>query len=131
MPPSPRILLIEDDSGAASSLKRLLAAEGYSVEVAPDGTAGLHAARSGDHDVVITDWRLPGASGIEIIREARQVRPGLPVILMSGRLSDELKEAARDHGANELLAKPGTAEGLMAALRRVLGNGAAAKHKLL
>jgi len=122
VPPSPRILLIEDDSGAASSLKRLLAAEGYSVEVSPDGTSGLNAARSGDHDVVITDWRLPGASGIEIIQSLHRSHPRLPIILITAHGSTETAIEATKHGAFEYLLKPLDMEELLAVTARAVSS---------
>ena len=88
--PSPRLLLIEDDLGAASSLKRLLAAEGYSVETAQDGTTGLALAQAGNHDVILTDWRLPGATGIEIIQSLHRSHPRLPIILITAHGSTEI-----------------------------------------
>jgi DNA-binding NtrC family response regulator len=118
--PSPRLLLIEDDPGAAASLRRLLAAEGYQVEIQPDGTDGLAAARAGNHDVVLTDWRLPGTSGLDIIRELHRSHPRLPIILITAHGSTETAIEATKHGAFEYLLKPLDMEELLAVTARAV-----------
>ncbi len=120
--PSPRLLLIEDDPGAASSLKRLLAAEGYSVETAQDGTTGLALAQAGNHDVILTDWRLPGATGIEIIQSLHRSHPRLPIILITAHGSTETAIEATKHGAFEYLLKPLDMEELLAATARAVSS---------
>ncbi len=127
------ILMLDDEEVLVRYQSRLLERQGFKVTGFTSPARALDFLRE-DPDAVdglITDLNLPGASGIDVIREARRLRPGLPVILMSGLISDELREAARDHGVGELLAKPGNGEGLMAALHRVLENGTSLKRELL
>ncbi len=126
MHPIPRLLLIEDDPGAAASLKRLLAAEGYAVDIAADGTTGLAAAKEGIHDVVLTDWRLPGASGIEIIQSLHRSHPRLPILLITAHGSTETAIEATKHGAFEYLLKPLDMEELLAVTAR-----AVASHRIM
>src|SRR5258706_139564 len=71
----PRILLIEDDRREASSLERLLQTEAYAVTVEHRGDDGLRRAQAEDFDVVITDLRMPGLDGLEIIRQMHAARP--------------------------------------------------------
>lgn len=125
-PSQPRILLIEDDSGTASSLQRLLEAEGYSVDIASDGDTGLSAGRAGNHDVVVTDWRLPGRSGIEVVRALHQSHPRLPIILITAHGNTETAIEATKHGAFEYLLKPLDMEELLTVVAR-----AVATHRLM
>lgn len=119
---SARLLLIEDDAGAAASLKRLLAAEGHAVETVADGTAGLDRARTGDFDVVITDWRLPGTGGLDIIRHLQRERPRLPLILITAHGSTDTAIEATKHGAFEYLVKPLDMEELLAVTARAVAH---------
>ncbi len=127
------ILMLDDEEALVRYQSRLLEREGFKVTGFTSPGRALDFLREDPEavDGLITDLNLPGASGIDVIREARRLRPALPIILMSGLISDELREAASDHGADELLAKPGSTEGLMAALKRVLENGTSSKREFL
>src|SRR5689334_2633209 len=96
-----RILLIEDDQREASSLDRLLQSEGYAVTVAHRGDDGLQRARTEHYDVVITDLRLPGADGLQIIRQMHAAKPRLPIVLMTAFGSTDSTIEATKHGAFE------------------------------
>src|SRR6266446_4334911 len=78
-----KILLIEDDPGIVMTLRRVLAEEGHEILVERRGDTGLERARGGTFDVVITDMKLPGPSGMEIVRELHTTHPRLPIILMT------------------------------------------------
>lgn len=103
---SAHILLIEDDQRSAQSLERLLCAHGYSVTVCHDGTQGFQRAREGDFDLVITDFRLPGVDGLELIRQLHGLKPRLPMVLMTAFGTTETAIEATKHGAFEYLLKP-------------------------
>ena len=77
----PNILLIEDDASIVSGLKKELQSEGYIVAVAMRGDDGLAQAKSRAFDVVITDLKMPGLSGLELIGLLHTARPKLPIIL--------------------------------------------------
>jgi DNA-binding response OmpR family regulator len=79
----PRILLIEDDAGASSALRKVLQAEGYGVDLAERGDDGLARAKSAPFDLVLTDLMLPGMSGLEIAAGLRAAKPKLPIIMMT------------------------------------------------
>ncbi|HVV72847.1 MAG TPA: response regulator, partial [Verrucomicrobiae bacterium] len=79
----PRILLIEDDPSTASALEKVLQAEGYRVALNERGDQGLTQAQEPGFDLVITDLKLPGLSGLELVRQLHTLRPRLPVILMT------------------------------------------------
>jgi nitrogen regulation protein NR(I) len=101
-----RILLIEDDVRAASSLERLLQTEGYQVTVAHRGDDGLRHAQTEEHDVVITDLRMPGVDGLQIIRQMHAAKPRLPIVLTTAFGTTDNTIEATKHGAFEYLRKP-------------------------
>ncbi|MGA2749387.1 MAG: sigma-54 dependent transcriptional regulator [Verrucomicrobiota bacterium] len=106
MATAPRILLIEDDSSAAAALERVLRDEDYRVNVASRGDAGLAEARQKDFDLVISDFKLPGLSGLEVVRQLHEVKPRLPLILMTAHGTTEIAIEATKLGAYDYLLKP-------------------------
>jgi DNA-binding NtrC family response regulator len=101
-----KILLIEDDPGIVVSLRRLLAEEGYQVLVETRGDNGLARARDRLLDVVVTDMRLPGLGGLELIRELHAAKPRLPIILITGHGTTETAIEATKLGAYDYMLKP-------------------------
>jgi len=101
-----RVLLIEDDPGIVVSLRRVLAEEGHEVLVETRGDTGLTRARDQPWDVVITDMRLPGRGGLELIRELHAAKPRLPIILITGHGTTETAIEATKLGAYDYMLKP-------------------------
>jgi len=101
-----RILLIEDDPGIADTLRRVLAEEGHEVVVKRRGDEGLAHAAAGDVNVVITDLRLPGVGGLDLVRRLRAAQPRLPVILMTAFGTADTAIEATKFGAYDYLPKP-------------------------
>jgi DNA-binding response OmpR family regulator len=83
MNPHPKLLLIEDDPGIAAGLKRELLAEGYQVATAPRGDEGLTRAQEHPCDVVLTDLKMLGLSGLELTEQLHAAKPKLPIIMMT------------------------------------------------
>ena len=108
-----KILLIEDDSGAASALEKVLEAEGYRVTVKDRGDEGLAEARDRSYDVVITDLKLPGLSGLQLVDQLHSLRPKLPIIMMTAHGTTETAIEAVKRGACEYLVKPFEADELL------------------
>src|SRR3970282_865687 len=81
-----RVLVIEDEARIAQFLQRGLAYEGYRVDTAADGPAGLTLARENPPDVVILDWMLPGMDGLEVCRRLRAGGPA-PILMLTARES--------------------------------------------
>jgi nitrogen regulation protein NR(I) len=100
------ILLIEDDPSTASALQKVLQDEGYAVIVANRGDEGLAEARGRAHDLVITDLRLPGLSGMELVSQLHSAKPKLPIILMTAHGTTETAIEAMKLGACDYLLKP-------------------------
>ena len=101
-----KIMLIEDDPGIVVSLRRLLTEEGHEVLVETRGDTGLARARERSLDVVITDMRLPGLGGLELIRELHVAKPRLPIILITGHGTTETAIEATKLGAYDYMLKP-------------------------
>ncbi|MBI4664233.1 MAG: sigma-54-dependent Fis family transcriptional regulator, partial [Verrucomicrobia bacterium] len=104
--PKPKILLIEDDAGIVGGLKKELQAEGYEVAVANRGDTGLAQAKAQPYDVVITDLKMPGLSGLELVEQLHASKPKLPILLMTAFGTTETAIEATKLGAYDYLLKP-------------------------
>ena len=126
MSAAPHVLLIDDDPGIADTLRRVLADEGYDVTVRRRGDEGLaHAARE-PVNVVITDLRLPGLNGLDLLRRLRATRPRLPVILITAFGTTDTAIEATKCGAYDYLLKPFAMPELLELVRK-----AAASNRLM
>ena len=101
-----KILLIEDDAGITENLQRILVEEGHEVAVEKRGDTGLARASSDPFNVVITDLRLPGLNGLELVRQLHALRPRLPIILITAFGTTETAIEATKFGAYDYLLKP-------------------------
>lgn len=115
-----RILIIEDDSAIQRALKRLFESEGYDVDLAGDGTAGLQLFRNAAPSVLVLDLRLPGRSGEEICREIKQLAPNLPLIVLSGKSDVVDKVLLLECGADDYVTKPFSPRELLARVRSAM-----------
>jgi DNA-binding NtrC family response regulator len=109
----PRILLVEDDASTASSLQKVLCAEGYDVDVARRGDEGLDQGCQAQYDVVISDLRLPGLGGLELVARLHTEKPKLPIILMTAHGTTETAIQATKLGACDYLLKPFEADEML------------------
>ena len=109
----PKILLIEDDASTAGSLQKVLCAEGYEVLVARRGDAGLEQAQKQSFDVVVTDLRMPGLGGLELVAQLHAAKPKQPIILMTAHGTTETAIEATKLGACDYLLKPFEADELL------------------
>ena len=101
-----RILLIKDDAGIAASLGGVLRDEGYELTLAERGDEGLKLGRARAFDVMLTDLKLPGVNGLDLVRELHKARPRVPIILMTAYGTTETAIEAMKLGAFEYLLKP-------------------------
>ena len=113
----PRILLIDDEPGILNFVSRGLRGEGFTVELAADGQAGLRAALGPPYDLIILDLLLPGSSGIDLLHQVIRHNPGQPVIVLSALTDTSSKVRSFELGAGDYLAKPFSIEELMARVR--------------
>ena len=112
------ILVVDDESGILDTLRILLRNEGFEVTTAQGGKAGLEAIRSGSHDIVLTDVRMPQVSGIDILTAAREQDPMTPVLLMTAQASLQSAIQAVNSGAFYYIQKPFSNDELITILRR-------------
>ena len=101
-----RILIVEDEPGIYNFLKQGLEEESYAVDIAEDGRKGLELALSGQYDILLLDWMIPGISGIEVCRQFRKEFIETPVIFLTAK--DTLDETifGLQSGANDYIKKP-------------------------
>lgn len=101
-----RILIVEDEPGIYNFLKQGLEEESYAVDIAEEGKKGLQLALSGEYDLLLLDWMVPGISGIEILRQFRKEFKNTPVIFLTAK--DTLDETVfgLQSGANDYIKKP-------------------------
>jgi two-component system response regulator AtoC len=103
---SDRVLIVDDDESLRESLELVLAAEGFEVVTAGDGSEALGRIEASSFDVVLCDVRMPGMDGIELLPQLVRRVPGSTVIMMSAFGSDELALEAMNRGAYDYLTKP-------------------------
>lgn len=106
MNPPPKILLVEDDAAIVTTLRRVLVEEGYEVAVEKAGDTGLARAQAEAFDVVLTDLKMPGLTGLELVRELHRSRPRLPILMMTAHGTTETAIEATQAGAYDYLLKP-------------------------
>jgi two-component system, NtrC family, response regulator HydG len=100
------LLVADDDPGLRESLERTLTREGYRVILASDGNAALERLQAGGIDLVLTDLKMPGLTGIEVLRAAKAIAPDVDVILLTAFGTVEEAVKAMKEGAYDFLTKP-------------------------
>ena len=118
MSQKPSLLVVDDESGILDTLRILLRNEGFEVTTAQGGKAGLEQIRSGAHDIILSDVRMPQVSGLDILTAAREQDPMTPVILMTAQASLQSAISAVNSGAFYYIQKPFSNDELVAILRR-------------
>ncbi len=126
-----RVLVVEDEPAIADALARGLAAAGFAVDVASDGTDGLWKAETQPYDVVLLDVMLPGLSGYEVLKQMRAGRIWTPVLMLTAKDGDYDIADALDLGADDYLVKPFSFVVLLARVRALHRRGAQARPTLL
>src|SRR3954451_3951710 len=116
---SRRIAVIEDEQTIAAAVAARLRTEGFDVQVAHDGHAGVDLVRRFSPDLVVLDLMLPGLDGIEVCREIQRDRP-VPVVMLTARDSETDKLVGLGVGADDYMTKPFSPRELVARIRAVL-----------
>jgi CheY-like chemotaxis protein len=127
-PSAPPVVLLIDDSRDGLLVRRaLLEEQGYQVQIASNGEDGLKLFIRTAFDVVVTDYRMPVMTGLELIRRIREVRPATPVVLLSG-VVEPLGLTEANTGADAVIAKNNTeATNLIRSVRRLINRPPARK----
>ncbi len=115
-----KILVVEDEKKVASFLKKGLEQEYYTVDVTYDGKAGLDLSLTEGYDLIILDIMLPLMDGITVLKEIRNAKLEVPVLMLTAKDSTENKVDGLDSGADDYLAKPFALEELLARVRALI-----------
>lgn len=122
----PVLLVIDDEEPNRLALQRIFEREGWEVRVASDGRAGMERLRDGDVAVVVSDLKMPGMGGLDLLRAARQVAPEVQVILVTAYGTVESAVEAMKEGAYDFVSKPLRRSEVVASVQKALE-----KHELL
>ena len=114
------LLIADDDPGLRESLERTLTREGYRVVLASDGRAALERVQAGGVDLIVTDLRMPGLTGLELLRAAKAIMPDVDVILLTAFGTVEEAVKAMKDGAYDFLTKPFRREQLIKLIDKAL-----------
>jgi DNA-binding response OmpR family regulator len=112
-----RILVVEDEPGISGFIKQGLEEESYSVDVADNGKKGLDLALSGNYDLLLLDWMLPGLSGIDLCRQFRKTFKNTPIIFLTAKDTTDETIFGLQAGANDYIKKPFHFEELLERVR--------------
>ncbi len=101
-----RLLVVDDEAVIRDGLKRILEKESFVVETCSSGYSAIEAMQKLDFDLIITDLKMPGMSGIEVLKSVRTLQPHIPVILITGYASVDTAVEAMKQGAADYVSKP-------------------------
>lgn len=117
-----RVMYVDDDEALVFLVERALTRKGFAVSTFTDPHEAAAALRERPQafDLLVTDYNMPGYCGLDLLREARQIRPDLPVALASGYVTAEIEQSAIDEGARALIHKPNDVDELCDTVQRLL-----------
>jgi len=116
------VLYLDDNESTVFLMRRLLQKRGFrfsGFEVAEEALAAVRA-NPANFDLVVSDFNMPKASGLDVARAMREIRPDLPVVIVSGFVTEALRDDARAVGVRDVIHKPNSTEDLMAVITRLL-----------
>jgi DNA-binding NtrC family response regulator len=125
------VLVVDDEKTVCNSCRKILAQEGYKVDVALSGEEALNKVKGSGFDVLITDWKMPELDGIEVARKIKKENPNIEVIMITGYPSVESSIKAMRSGVSDYVPKPFTPEELSDAVMRALAKGHAVPADLV
>jgi two-component system response regulator RegX3 len=114
-----RVLVVDDEPAIRDAVAYALRTDGFEVDEAGDGEAGLEQALSGEHDVVVLDLMLPGMSGTEVCRRLR-TESAVPVIMLTARGAEVDRVLGLEIGADDYVTKPFAMSELIGRIRAIL-----------
>ena len=116
---SPRVLIIEDDPGVLDVVTSALVTEGFDVDPAEEGEAGLAAARERDYDLVVLDLMLPDVPGVDVCRALR-AEGGVPILMLTAKDAEIDRVLGLELGADDYVTKPFSMAELVSRIRAIL-----------
>jgi DNA-binding response OmpR family regulator len=126
-----RVLVVEDEKKTASFIRKALQSEGFAADVLHNGNDGLAAAETTPFDVIVLDIMLPGRDGLSVLRELRQRKVSIPVLLLTARGEVDQRVEGLNAGADDYLSKPFALAELIARVRALGRRGVEAKPVVL
>jgi CheY-like chemotaxis protein/anti-sigma regulatory factor (Ser/Thr protein kinase) len=119
-----RVMYVDDDEALVFLVDRALSRKGFAVSTFTDPHEAVAVLRERplDFDLLVTDYNMPGYCGVDLLREARQIRPNLPVALASGYVTAEIEQSALAEGARALIHKPNDVDELCDTVQRLLNS---------
>lgn len=126
--PQLNVLVLDDEPIVGKRLRPALAKLGYRVDVVQTGADAVRLIGEQVYDILITDIRMEGVDGLEVLRQARARSSRTRVIMITGYATADLAQEARDLGAFDFIAKPFKLEDLRAAIARAAGSFSAEAH---
>ena len=115
-----KLLVIDDEPAIREGVRRILEAESFQVETFSNGQAALERLRQESFDLVVTDLKMPGISGMDVLKTIKERHPDLPVIFITGYSSVDNAVEAMKRGAVDYLAKPFNREEVLKVIRTAL-----------
>lgn len=116
---SPLVAVVDDDAAIREALSDLLRVLGLNCQSYPQAEAFLEAYRPGRFDALVTDIRMPGMGGLELLRRIRTLDPSMPVIVITSITDPGLHRAVMDQGARASLTKPVSGDDLIHHLQEI------------
>jgi DNA-binding response OmpR family regulator len=126
-----KILVVDDEAAVRESLREILVLDGYDVDVAESGEAAIKNIKTIGYDLMLLDIRMPGMSGIEVLRRVSQDSPETKVIMLTAHGTVETAVEALRHGAHDYILKPATAQNILSSVSRGLAHRAEKQQKKL
>ncbi len=123
MTAKPKVLVVDDESNARTALAEILKEEGFAVETAADGFKALGHFEDFQPDVVLTDLKMPGMDGVELLEKIHQADPAVQVVVMTAFAAVDTAVSAMRRGAADYLTKPLNTDELLVVLRRSVEHG--------
>jgi excisionase family DNA binding protein len=117
-----RVLVVDDEEAVLTLFRKTFERAQYEVDTAGDGASAIECLRANEYDLLVTDLQMPGVGGLSVIREARRIATGLPVVIVTGRSTEASAIEAVNLGVSAYLTKPFRMGNIMAAAARALGD---------
>ncbi|MBI5526109.1 MAG: response regulator [Deltaproteobacteria bacterium] len=112
-----RVLIVDDEEELVATLVERLEIRGHSPVGVLSGAEALKRAEAEEFDVVVLDIKMPGEDGVEVMKRLKRLRAGLPIILLTGHMSEETSDRGIQAGATEYVIKPVNIDDLVEKLR--------------
>lgn len=116
-----RVLLVDDEEELVGTLAERLSLRGYEVTYLLDGAEAVRRAAQEPFDVLVLDVMMPGMNGLEVLKEVKRARPEMPVILLTGRGSEQDSQTGLELGAFDYIMKPVKIDRLIEIMLKAVG----------